>query len=77
MFRPENAQSLAGLGFVIAVCWALSETTKAFPWRLALGAVAVQIGTATFADPRAATKVLAGLRSPGAQGHRGQTRETR
>ncbi|MBS0491468.1 MAG: NupC/NupG family nucleoside CNT transporter [Proteobacteria bacterium] len=44
MFRPENAQSLAGLGFVIAVCWALSEDRKAFPWRLALGSIAVQIG---------------------------------
>ena len=44
MFRPENAQSLAGLGFVIAVCWALSENKKAFPWRLALGSIAVQIG---------------------------------
>lgn len=30
---------------------------------LAAGAVAVQIGTATFADPRAAAKVLAALRS--------------
>ncbi|MET3528346.1 NupC/NupG family nucleoside CNT transporter [Phenylobacterium koreense] len=44
MFRPENAQSLAGLGFVIAVCWALSENRKAFPWRLALGSIVVQIG---------------------------------
>ena len=30
---------------------------------LLAGAVAVQVGTATFADPRAAAKVLAGLRS--------------
>jgi dihydroorotate dehydrogenase (NAD+) catalytic subunit len=44
---------------------------------LAAGAVAVQVGTATFADPRAAAKVLAGLRSPGDQGRRGETRETR
>ncbi|WP_312162401.1 nucleoside transporter C-terminal domain-containing protein [Phenylobacterium sp.] len=44
MFRPENAQSLAGLGFVIAVCWVLSENKKVFPWRLALGSIAVQIG---------------------------------
>ncbi|HEY9237007.1 MAG TPA: nucleoside transporter C-terminal domain-containing protein [Phenylobacterium sp.] len=44
MFRPENAQSLAGLGLVIAVCWALSENRKAFPWRLALGSIVVQIG---------------------------------
>ena len=57
MFRPENAQSLAGLGFVIAVCWALSENRKAFPWRLALGSIAVQIGLIL---------LLFGL--PGAQG---------
>jgi len=31
----------------------------------AVGATAVQVGTATFADPRAAAKVLAGLRSAG------------
>ena len=44
MFRAENAQSLAGLGFVVAVCWALSENKRAFPWKLALGSIAVQIG---------------------------------
>ena len=57
MFRAENAQSLAGLGFVIAVCWALSENKKAFPWKLALGSIAVQIGLVL---------LLFGL--PGAQG---------
>ncbi|OJU11227.1 MAG: Na+ dependent nucleoside transporter, partial [Caulobacterales bacterium 68-7] len=44
MFRLENAQSLIGLALTIAVCWAVSEDRKRFPWRLALGAVAVQIG---------------------------------
>ena len=57
MFRAENAQSLAGLGFVIAVCWVLSENKKAFPWKLALGSIAVQIGLVL---------LLFGL--PGAQG---------
>ena len=44
MFRLENAQSLIGLALTIAVCWAVSEDRRRFPWRLALGAVAVQIG---------------------------------
>ena len=57
MFRAENAQSLAGLGFVVAVCWALSENKGAFPWKLALGSIAVQIGLVL---------LLFGL--PGAQG---------
>ena len=42
MFRPENAQSLIGLTLIIGVCWALSEDRKRFPWKLALGAVALQ-----------------------------------
>jgi concentrative nucleoside transporter, CNT family len=44
MFRPENAQSLAGLAFVLLVCWGLSESRRRFPWRLALGALGVQVG---------------------------------
>ncbi|HMP63289.1 MAG TPA: Na+ dependent nucleoside transporter N-terminal domain-containing protein, partial [Phenylobacterium sp.] len=44
MFRPENAQSLLGLALVLLVCWALSEDRSRFPWRLALGALAVQVG---------------------------------
>ena len=44
MFRPENAQSLIGLALTLLVCWVLSENRRAFPWRLALGAVAVQVG---------------------------------
>lgn len=43
MFRPENAQSLVGLAFILAVCWGLSENKRAFPWKLALGSVAVQV----------------------------------
>jgi concentrative nucleoside transporter, CNT family len=42
MFGPENAQSLLGLATVIGLCWALSENRRAFPWKLAIGAVALQ-----------------------------------
>ena len=42
MFGWENLQSGLGIVFVIAVCWLLSEEKKRFPWRLTLGAIAVQ-----------------------------------
>lgn len=42
MFTLLNLQSLFGLLVIIAACWALSENRRAFPWKLALGALAVQ-----------------------------------
>jgi CNT family concentrative nucleoside transporter len=42
MFSLLNLQSLLGLVVIVAACWGLSENRRAFPWRLALGAVAVQ-----------------------------------
>lgn len=42
MFSLLNLQSLLGLAVIIAACWAISENRRAFPWRLALGAVLVQ-----------------------------------
>lgn len=57
MFSILNLQSLLGLLVVVAACWGLSENRKAFPWRLALGAVAVQAGL-----------VLALFAIPGSQG---------
>lgn len=44
MFRLENAQSLVGIALTLLICWACSEDRKRFPWRLALGALAVQVG---------------------------------
>ncbi len=44
MYGWENAQSLLGIAFVIAVCWGLSEDKKRFPWKLMLGALVVQAG---------------------------------
>jgi len=57
MFSVLNLQSLLGLVVIVAACWALSENRKLFPWRLALGAVAVQ-----------AALVLALFAIPGSQG---------
>ena len=53
MFSLLNLQSLFGLVVIIAVCWAMSENRKLFPWRLAIGAVLVQAALvlATFAIP--------------------------
>ena len=64
MFRLENAQSLVGVALTLVVCWALSEDRKRFPWRLALGALAVQIGLVflLFGLP-AARGVVAGISS--------------
>ena len=42
MFSFLNLQSLLGLVVIVAVCWAVSENRRAFPWRLTLGAVGVQ-----------------------------------
>src|SRR6201994_3063777 len=42
MFGLENAQSLVGIAVAIGLCWALSENRRAFPWKLAIGAVLVQ-----------------------------------
>lgn len=53
MFSLLNLQSLVGLFVIIGLCWAVSENRKAFPWKLTLGAVAVQalLILATFAIP--------------------------
>ena len=42
MFELQNAQSLVGIVFTIGLCWALSEARGRFPWKLAIGAIAVQ-----------------------------------
>lgn len=57
MFSALNLQSLLGIVVVIALCWLVSENRRVFPWRLAIGAVAVQ-----------AALVLALFAIPGSQG---------
>jgi CNT family concentrative nucleoside transporter len=42
MIGIENAQSLVGLVAILLVCWAISENRKAFPWKLAIGALLLQ-----------------------------------
>lgn len=42
----DNARALAGIAAIFAIAWALSENRKAFPWRIVLGAVALQFAFA-------------------------------
>jgi CNT family concentrative nucleoside transporter len=43
MFGIENAQSLVGIGLTFALCWAMSHDRRRFPWRLAPGALTMQV----------------------------------
>jgi CNT family concentrative nucleoside transporter len=43
MFSVQNVQSLTGLGLTMLICWLLSEDRRRFPWKLAIGAIAVQV----------------------------------
>ena len=71
MFAIENAQSLLGILTVLGICWALSENRRAFPWKLAIGVVVLQIALVLilfgFAPARAvlagAGRVVEGLAS--------------
>ena len=53
MFSDLNLQSLLGIVVFVAACWVMSENRRAFPWRLTIGAIAVQAGLvlALFAIP--------------------------
>jgi CNT family concentrative nucleoside transporter len=61
MFSLLNLQSLLGLVVIVAACWCLSENKRAFPWRLALGAVAVQAALVLVLFNPASRGVLEGI----------------
>ena len=42
----DNARALIGIAVIFAIAWGLSENRKAFPWKLVLGAVAMQFAFA-------------------------------
>ena len=44
MYGLQNVQSLTGLALVMGLCWLVSEDRRRFPWKLAIGAVGVQLG---------------------------------
>lgn len=74
-FQWLNVQSLIGLFALVALCWAVSEDRKRFPWKLVIGAVFVQIALVLvlFAVPGAQV-VLKGL-SDGVDGLSRATQE--
>ncbi|MEL7231546.1 MAG: Na+ dependent nucleoside transporter N-terminal domain-containing protein, partial [Pseudomonadota bacterium] len=38
----DNARAFLGIAMIFAIAWGLSENKRAFPWKLLLGAVAIQ-----------------------------------
>jgi CNT family concentrative nucleoside transporter len=62
MFGVQNAQSLTGLGLTMLICWLASENRRRFPWKLAIGAIGIQVVLVLllFGAP-AARAVLAGI----------------
>ena len=42
----DNARALLGIAMIFAIAWGLSENKKAFPWKIVLGAVAIQFAFA-------------------------------
>jgi len=42
----DNARALIGMALIVAIAWGFSENRKAFPWKLVLGAVAMQFAFA-------------------------------
>ncbi|MEM9739848.1 MAG: nucleoside transporter C-terminal domain-containing protein [Pseudomonadota bacterium] len=42
----DNARALIGIAVIFAIAWGLSENRRAFPWRIVLGAVALQFSFA-------------------------------
>ena len=41
-YSLENARSLVAIALILLVCWLFSEDKRRFPWKLAIGALAVQ-----------------------------------
>ncbi len=73
-----SPQSLVGLFGVVALCWAASENRRAFPWRLAVVALLIQVALvlllfglpqaqAALAGVNGAVDALAGSTQAGAQ----------
>lgn len=42
----DNARAFLGIAMIFAIAWGLSENKRSFPWKLVLGAVAIQFAFA-------------------------------
>ncbi len=43
-YGADNLRSLAGIAIIAGICWLFSENRSRFPFRLAIGALALQAG---------------------------------
>ena len=41
-YGVDNLRAFAGIALIFAIAWGLSENRKSFPWKIVLGAVAIQ-----------------------------------
>jgi CNT family concentrative nucleoside transporter len=64
----ENARSLVGVGVILALCWAASERRGAFPWRLAIGAIAAQAALVLLLFGAPATRSVLAAAAAGVEG---------
>ena len=44
----DNARAFLGMALIFAIAWGMSERRRAFPWKIVLGAVALQFAIALF-----------------------------
>jgi CNT family concentrative nucleoside transporter len=64
----DNARSILGVCVILALCWAISERRAAFPWRLAIGAVAAQAALVLILFGAPVTRVVLSAAGEGVEG---------
>jgi CNT family concentrative nucleoside transporter len=42
----DNARALLGIVVIYGICWLMSESKRKLPWRIILGATAIQVAFA-------------------------------
>ena len=75
MFSLLNAQAVLGIVLILGLCWAMSEDRKRFPWRLALGAIALQAVLVLLLFGIPGSQVLLNAMSGGVNGLAAATRK--
>ena len=67
-YGVDNLRAFAGIALIFAIAWGLSENRKAFPWKIVLGAVAIQFAFALvlFGVPILTGKIFGFEVEPGA-----------
>jgi CNT family concentrative nucleoside transporter len=75
MFSLLNAQALLGILLILGLSWGMSEDRKRFPWRLALGAIALQAVLVLLLFGIPGSQVLLNAMSGGVSGLAAATRK--